>query len=129
MTNPIKEEIAGELHAVSFGEAISCDYHHRPKEISFDGSVLVESIRLIDHPQLQLEEWPDSWQLNAVRCSDHSMEEIALPTKGFEETLVSPPVKETNTVMSVDAPENADVQVLPTHPRLKVQSRCCSISS
>ncbi len=112
MTNPIREEIAEDLHAVSFGEAISRDCHHRPKEISAEKPVLDETIKLIDHPQLQLEKWPDNWQLDAVRCSDHSIEEIALATKGIGETLVSLPVKESNTVMSMDAPENADVRVL-----------------
>ncbi len=116
MTDPIRCELSDELHAVSFDEAIACDYHHRPKEISIDGSVLVEAIKLIDHPQLQLQEWPKGWVVDAARCSDHSVEEIEEPTTGFEEAVVELPVKESNNVVSVDAPAPDAVRVLDFSP-------------
>ncbi len=115
MSDPIRREIAEELHALSFEEDIACDYHDRPKTISKD-EVLIEAIRLIDHPQLRLEEWPDGWILDAARCSDCGVETIEEPTKGFEEALVILPVNRSNNVVSVDTPEPSDVSVLAYSP-------------
>lgn len=74
MADPPRAEIASELHAVSFGDSIACDYHSRPMEIDLEEPLLVEAIRLIDHPQLQCDEWPDGWVLDAARCADHTVD-------------------------------------------------------
>lgn len=116
MTNPLPQDLAEDLHAVSFGEGVSCDYHHRPKEISTNDAVLVETIRLIDHPQLQLDQWPENWHIDAARCADHSVEEIEEPTRGFEEALVEVPVQRSNNVVSVDVPHVNDIRVLAFEP-------------
>ncbi len=115
MSDPIRQSISEELHALSFEEDIACDYHDRPKTISKD-EVLVEVIRLIDHPQLRLEEWPDGWVSDAARCSDHAVESIGEPTKGFEESLVKLRVSRSNDVVSINAPDPSDVCVLAFSP-------------
>lgn len=114
MTDPIRQELAEDLHAVGFKAGLSCDYHHRPKEIEPSEKVLAEAIKLVDHPQLT--DWPDRWQIDATRCSDHSVEEIEELTKGFHEALVEIRVKESNNVVSVDAPASDDVRVLAFSP-------------
>lgn len=90
MTDPIRQELAGDLHAVSFGEGVACDYHARPKEISTDEPVLAEAIKLIAHPQLQLFDWPDDWVLDAARCEDHAVEEISLDEVRFALSTLDP---------------------------------------
>lgn len=112
MTDPIRRELADDLHAVSFGESIACDYHTRPKEINIEEPVLAEAITLVDHPQLQLDEWPEGWILDAARCSDHSVEEIAEPTKGFHEVLITVPVTESHNIVSVDASTADEIHVV-----------------
>lgn len=116
MTDPIRQELAEDLHAVSFGEAIACDYHHRPKEISIDELVVVEAIKLVDHPQLQLEQWPDGCQIDAARCDDHDVDELEEPTRGFEEALIRVPVTVTNDVVSIETPNTEDIEVLAFEP-------------
>lgn len=96
MTDPIRRQLADDLHAVSFGEGVACDYHARPKTIAIEKPILFEAIKLIDHPQLQVDEWPDNWQLDAARCSDHAVDELEEPTRGFEEALVEITVQTSN---------------------------------
>lgn len=115
MSDPIRRGISEDLHALSFGEAVACDYHHRPKTID-SGEVLVEAIRLDDHPQLQLNQWPDGWVLDAARCGEHSVDSLEEPTRGFEEALIRVPVEESNNVVSVETPETGDVHVLAFSP-------------
>ncbi len=116
MSDSIRQELAEDFHALSFGEAVACDYHARPKPLSTEDPVLVEVIRLIDHPQLQLGQWPDGWVLDAARCDDHAIDELEEPTKGFEEALIRVPVTTTNDVVSVETPEPEEIEVLAFEP-------------
>lgn len=101
MVDMIRHALRENLHAATLGEAIACDYHERPKVIAPDGPVLFEAIRLVDHPQLQINQWPNGWILDAAHCSDHTVLEIVEPTRGFEEALIRVPVMTSNSVVSV----------------------------
>ncbi|WP_248911045.1 hypothetical protein [Halocatena marina] len=116
MTDLIRVELAEALHAATLGEGVACDYHQRPKEISTDDSVLLEAMRLVDHPQLQIEEWPEDWVIDAARCVDHAVDEIVAPTRGFEEALISVSLTVSNGVVSVSMPSPDDVSVLAFSP-------------
>ncbi|MFC6964706.1 hypothetical protein [Halocatena marina] len=116
MIDSIRGELAEALHAATLGEGVACDYHQRPKEISTEESVLVEAMRLVDHPQLQIEQWPEDWVIDAVRCADHAVDEIVAPTRGFEEALISVSLTVSNGVVSVSMPSSDDVSVLDVSP-------------
>lgn len=110
MPNPIREELRSDLHAATLGEGVACDYHERPKAISSTERMLVECIRLVDHPQLS--DLPEGWMVDAARCSEHTVETIVEPTRGYEEALITVPITETNGVVSVDTPASDDIRVL-----------------
>lgn len=114
MTDPIRRALTEDLRAATLGEGAACDYHARPKTIPTDKPVLIEAIRLVDHPQL--DDLPDGWLVDAARCSDHAVDEIMEPTLGFEEALVRAPVTISNNVVSVEASESDDVRVLAFSP-------------
>jgi hypothetical protein len=114
MTVPIRQALHEDLHAVGLGEGIACDYHQRPKEIESDEPVLIEAIRLVDHPQL--DDLPDGWVIDAARCEAHTVSEIREPTRGYEEALVQLPVTESNNVVSISTPEVDTVRVLDFSP-------------
>lgn len=78
--------------------------------------MLIEAIKLIDHPQLQLDQWPSGWVLDAARCIEHSVEEIQESTRGFEEALVEISVTTTNDVVSIDTPTSDELRVLAYTP-------------
>lgn len=80
-------------------------------------AVLIESIRLVDHPQL--DDLPDGWLVDAARCEDHAVDDIVEPTKGFEEALVRAPVTVSNVVVSVSASQPDDLPVLTVSPATK----------
>lgn len=116
MTDLICQSLRENLHPTGFGEGIACDYHARPKTLPTDDPVLCEAIRLVDHPQLQLEEWPDGWVIDAARCSDHAVDKIVEPTRGYEEALVRLPMTVSNGVVSVSTPTVDAVRVLAVSP-------------
>lgn len=116
MADPLRTELAENLHAIAIGDAVDCDYHHRPKTIEPVDAMLFEAVKLIDHPQLRRDEWPSGWSLDAARCADHAVEEIEEPTRGFEEALVEISVTTTNNVVSVETPASEDVSVLAFSP-------------
>ncbi len=80
MSDPIRRGISEDLHAVSFGKGVACDYHERPKELAVDEPMLAECIRVAAHPQLT--EFPDGWVVDAARCAEHAVEGIVEPTEG-----------------------------------------------
>lgn len=114
MPDPIRQELAEVLHALSLGDSVACDYHARPKTIESDETMVIEAIRIVDHPQL--EECGEGWQIDAVRCDDHTVAEIDHSTRGFEEALLRVPITESNNVVSVDAPAPDAVEVLAFEP-------------
>lgn len=62
MTDRMRQEIPLDLHATGFGKGIACDYHARPKTLPMDEPVLIEAIRLVDHPQF--DEYPGHWVID-----------------------------------------------------------------
>lgn len=114
MTDRIRHEIRMDLHATSFGEGIACDYHARPETLPTDEPVLIEAIRLVDHPQL--DEYPDHWVIDTARCADHAVDEIVEPTRGFEEVLLRVPVMTSNDIVSISTPEVDDVSIRAFSP-------------
>lgn len=114
MTDLIRQELTEDLHAATLGEGAACDYHARPKVIESDDPVLIEAIRLVDHPQL--DDLPDGWLIDAARCSDHAVDEIVEPTLGFEEALVRAPVTVSNGVVSVSPHGSDDLPVRAVSP-------------
>lgn len=114
MTDPIRRGLTNDLRAATLGEGAACDYHARPKVIKSDDLVLIEAIRVIDHPQR--DDLPDGWLVDAARCSDHAVDEIVEPTRGFEEALVRAPVTVSNGVVSVAPSESDEFPVLAVSP-------------
>lgn len=112
MTDSSRRELTEDLRAATLG--VACDYHARPKVIESDSPVLIEAIRVVDHPQL--DDLPDGWLIDAARCEDHAVDEIVEPTRGFEEALVRAPVTVSNGVVSVSPRESADLPVLAVSP-------------
>lgn len=76
--------------------------------------MLIEAIRIVDHPQL--DEYPEHWVIDATRCPDHAIDEIVEPTRGFEEALIRVPVSTSNDVVSVSTHESDDLPVLAVSP-------------
>lgn len=113
--DPIRHELHADIHATTLGEGgVLCGYHARPPVIAPSDSVLLECIRVVDHPQLGT--LPEGWIIDAARCSDCSVATIETPTTGYEEALVRVPLSDLNGVVSVATPAVDDISVLGVSP-------------
>lgn len=70
----------------------------------------IELIRISD-PRCKLHE-EVRWQVDAVRCADGSVSEVAPPTFGFEEAVLRVPVTRSNDVVSIALSDVDDIAVL-----------------
>lgn len=114
-TDLIRQELHADIHAATLGEGgVPCEYHARPTVIPSYDSVLLECIRVVDHPQLGT--LPEGWVIDAARCSDCSVAAIEAPTTGYEEALVQVPLTVLNEVVSVATPDVDDISVLGISP-------------
>ncbi len=112
MSNPVLEGIQRDLHATALGKAeLLCDYHTTPTSVEIDSPVLFEAITIFD-PTLVGYQPDERWQLDTVRCSDCDVRTIEPETFGYMEVLVRLSVTITNNVVSVEAPDVDDVEVL-----------------
>lgn len=84
----LADEIRRDIH----GEPIDlcCDLgHEAPAPVDPSESVLMDVIRVDNMPNFeQMSNPPDGWVTDVLRCGAHAVEEISLPTDGYEEALV-----------------------------------------
>lgn len=112
MTDPVIEGLQRDLHATALGKSeLLCDHHTSPVSISIDSPVLFEAIKIFD-PNLTGYQPDERWQLDTARCSDCEVRAIEFETFGIMEVLVRLPVTFTNNVVSVDAPDVDNVEVI-----------------
>lgn len=126
--DPIRHELHADIHATTLGEGGDlCEYHARPTVIAPSDSVLLECIRVVDHPQLGT--LPEGRMIDTTRCSDCSVAAIEAPTTGYEEALVRVPLTVLNGVVSVATPAVDDTACSGPPLPLRAVIRWLSISS